>query len=105
MWLSVCALFVVYDTAMTPVEVFFGLKHSTFTSAIRWTSLFWWCADILVSFRTGYYVNGAVQMKAGKIARQYLTTYFLFDLTCVILEVMGGEFVGFSRTVKVLRLV
>lgn len=48
----------------------------------------YWTADICLSFVTGFFVHTHLQVDLRAIARRYLTSWFLFDITLVIVQWM-----------------
>ena len=53
---------------------------------LAWCLMFIWTLDIVLSFRTGVYVEGRLHMDSQTIAREYAKSWLLLDLGVVIVE-------------------
>ena len=94
---------------MHGISFFFGLvlNHKDINS---WTLTSFWVLDIVASFFTASYVNDTLSFSLADIAKGYLKSWFLFDITMlvpdlvgVVLELGDGP-VGIFRLLKVRRI-
>lgn len=46
-----------------------------------------WPLDIILDFNTGFYRKGHLRLKRSEIAQRYLSTWFAFDITMVVLDI------------------
>lgn len=109
-----------YDAIMIPLA-FFHLPEDGFYRVMEWIVRMYWTLDIFMAFITGNKNNdGAIDLRIKHIAKKYITSWFLFDLTLVSIdwsELLGGfdEFsiarmgklgksIRMVRMVRVLRL-
>mmetsp|Transcript_68594 Transcript_68594/g.222301 ORF Transcript_68594/g.222301 Transcript_68594/m.222301 type:complete len:913 (-) Transcript_68594:215-2953(-) len=56
---------------------------------LRWASLFgllFWTVDIVLSFMTGFYARGELEMNPKRVARRYLRSWFIPDIAVVLID-------------------
>mmetsp|Transcript_13234 Transcript_13234/g.30162 ORF Transcript_13234/g.30162 Transcript_13234/m.30162 type:complete len:735 (+) Transcript_13234:70-2274(+) len=106
-----------YDMVVIPLGAF-NPTPNWFLIGMDWMSLVFWTADMAASFLTGYIDKdtGATMMNPRAIARRYLRTWFLLDLTIVgfdwtysIMDIIlddtsAGESLNFGSLFRVLRV-
>merc|ERR1712147_455597 len=76
------------------------------------TCTVFWTIDIAMSFLTGFHIGGIVEMRLGKIARNYGKRWFPFDFLVISLDWLMmfmnsgvADLVGIMRISKVLRMI
>lgn len=85
-WQLVALVLVAYDLVTVPMQVF-SPPDSRFGTAMRWTTLIFWTANIFLSFFTGYLTeDGTVEMSLVKIQLRYLFTWFPIDFIVVAVD-------------------
>eukprot|EP00928_Gymnodinium_smaydae_P017849 TRINITY_DN16813_c0_g1_i1.p1 TRINITY_DN16813_c0_g1~~TRINITY_DN16813_c0_g1_i1.p1 ORF type:complete len:787 (-),score=139.73 TRINITY_DN16813_c0_g1_i1:17-2377(-) len=79
-WDFVSAVLMAYDVTILPVLAAFPVEKNLFIETMEWINLCFWTFDILMSFITGYVDKGKTITSPRLIARNYLKTWFLFDV-------------------------
>lgn len=98
------------ELTVTPYMVAWGLPALGVLKIWFWITLVFWMSDIVMSFTTGFYHEGEVEMKFSEIAKNYLHTYFFLDITVVASEFASlvldqtGHAVRFVLLMRCLRL-
>jgi len=101
-----CSLVCVFtDVMFTPYMLAWNVElHGTMRHASV-LLIFFWTLDIVVSFRTGYYSNGELEMRPSSIARNYMSKFFLLDLVLLLMDVIHILFRPLAeRTAGMLRI-
>ncbi|CAE8652401.1 unnamed protein product [Polarella glacialis] len=116
-WNVAGAMLVFYDALTIPVIV--GWEMSLDNGPLYAMFLFaltFWILDLLLTFHTGYYERGILQMSPRAIARNYMRTWLVLDLSILMLDFMtllvpqgsdgleGGRLARTVRVIRVLRL-
>ncbi|CAE7226211.1 TRPT1 [Symbiodinium sp. CCMP2592] len=86
--------FMTYDLFIIPASVFhWEQSMKDFVHAVQILSTAYWLLDIPASFFTAVYVNNTLLTKPSDIAKEYLKTWFFFDVFIVIPEILlwGGQ--------------
>merc|ERR1719159_996213 len=81
-WDVMGIVLIAWDVMWLPLNLSFDPEPILFTDFMFWLTLIFWTSDIALSFITGFYKNGEIVMHRAKIARNYLTTWFIPD--CLI---------------------
>jgi len=84
-WDIVSLFFVASDVIMVPTY-FLNVPTSPFWIACGWISRIFWLFDVLASFLTGTYVNGSLELRPWKVARNYVRSWFLLDLLIIFAQ-------------------
>eukprot|EP00435_Cladocopium_sp_Y103_P064768 s485_g26.t1 len=77
---------------------------------INWTLTSFWALDIVASFFTASYVNDTLSFSLAHIAKNYLKSWFLFDITMLIPDLVAVALesddgpLGIFRLLKVRRI-
>lgn len=83
---DVCAcMLLIYDCLMIPMQVF-ELPRNSWIVVSEWLRVIYWTLDICASFLTGIYVGSEPELRLKKIARNYLQSWFPFDVAVVLPE-------------------
>lgn len=86
MWDMVGFLLILWDTVMLPLE-FFKPDETRFIAVMTWLVRLYWTVDFPASFLTGYDLpEGSVETRPRKVARQYLKTWFGFDIVIITFD-------------------
>lgn len=108
---DLCALVVLfYDLTFTPYVVAWDVSISGALRVCAWITLLFWIADILISFGTGFYTEGELELRFEMVALRYLKTYFFLDITVVASELASllldasGPAVRVLVMLRILRL-
>jgi len=88
-WNMICMVNVIYDIMTMPLDAFDLSQARGFFSVMEWIMTVFWTIDMVLMFRTGYYVRTRLEMGAGAVAVHYLKTWFSVDLFVVVLEWAG----------------
>ena len=62
-----------------------------------------WPLDIILDFNTGFYRKGHLRVRRSEIAKRYMSTWFVFDVAMVILDISACTTADHSRS-RILRL-
>eukprot|EP00930_Biecheleria_cincta_P015588 TRINITY_DN12948_c0_g3_i2.p1 TRINITY_DN12948_c0_g3~~TRINITY_DN12948_c0_g3_i2.p1 ORF type:complete len:1228 (+),score=254.99 TRINITY_DN12948_c0_g3_i2:33-3716(+) len=83
-----------WDLSILPVDAGGAMLLCAFLFA-----LFYWCADVFMSFNTGIYQAGQLVTDRFKIFCNYMRTFFLFDMVLVGVDIATfyGQFGGSSE--------
>lgn len=76
----------VYDMILTPYALAWGTAFEGWLLAMSWLKLSYWTVDIGLSFITGYYTRGELEMRWYKIAKHYFQTFFVIDVFIVVCD-------------------
>ena len=77
------------------------LKHK---DIISWTLTSFWALDIVASFVTASYVNDTLSFSVADIAKGYLKSWFLFDITMLIPDLVAAVLDSSDGPVGIVRL-
>ena len=109
-WNMIVAICVLYDLIVIPLYAF-NLPTSVALTVFGWAIMLFWNLDFVISFRTGYYDQGALVMSPVRVALHYAKTWLLFDVCLISLDWIlagmdladsgGGQ--PWSRTLRMLR--
>ncbi|CAE7277002.1 Hcn3 [Symbiodinium necroappetens] len=102
-WDFASVTLIILDAFLLPLTMAFDLDVSPFTAeakggevllqVLAMTSLIFWPLDMVMSFNTGFYRKGALQLKRKDICLHYLKTWFAFDVCVLAVDYTAG-FVG-----------
>eukprot|EP00439_Symbiodinium_sp_Y106_P079457 s744_g18.t1 len=85
-WNMLTAITVLYDLIVIPLYAF-DLPQTVALTVFGWTIMLFWNVDLVISFRTGFYDEGALVMTPLRVAWHYCrTTWLLFDLALISLD-------------------
>jgi hypothetical protein len=114
LWDMMSLITVGIDMIMIPLY-FLEVPTNVATEVVSWSTRIFWTMDMPLSFCTGIMQpDGSCEMRFAKIARRYLSTWFMIDLTILAsdyLDMNRQDNLGFlrlgkaSRMVRVVRLV
>lgn len=119
---SLCGcLLILYDTATIPLLVF-DITETPVFQMLFYSALVFWILDVFLNFITGYHCHGRVEMRLTMIARRYLSSWFLPDMSIISVDLallilegddgssglfrLGrfGRFLRLFRAVRLLRI-
>eukprot|EP00929_Paragymnodinium_shiwhaense_P074131 TRINITY_DN37915_c0_g1_i4.p1 TRINITY_DN37915_c0_g1~~TRINITY_DN37915_c0_g1_i4.p1 ORF type:complete len:813 (-),score=138.56 TRINITY_DN37915_c0_g1_i4:575-3013(-) len=121
-WDLLAVAFLAYDFVVIPLYAF-DLPSTPELYAADILLLAYWTFDMGMSCSTGFYVNGMLRMEKNAIIRNYLQSWFSFDMLVLVPEwltiivgikrgsaglartIRGARFLRFVRFVRLLRLV
>lgn len=116
LWEGLGGLHIAWDVVMIPMTSF-DLPEAVIFALADWSTTFYWSLDIPYQFFVSYEEMGVVEKSPKKVALNYLKTWFLPDLSIVVLDwviIATGTHAGASRSwragkifkaVKVIRAV
>mmetsp|Transcript_113683 Transcript_113683/g.345850 ORF Transcript_113683/g.345850 Transcript_113683/m.345850 type:complete len:595 (-) Transcript_113683:119-1903(-) len=84
-WDLFSCFMVCYDVVTIPLMVF-EPEDSMLVLIMDVATTAFWSLDLPCSFLTGYYSEGSVEMRPRAIARQYLASWFVFDVCINIID-------------------
>mmetsp|Transcript_42725 Transcript_42725/g.110471 ORF Transcript_42725/g.110471 Transcript_42725/m.110471 type:complete len:768 (+) Transcript_42725:3-2306(+) len=104
-WDMVGTIFLMYDFIMFPIQAM-GPPELSWMFYLKLLTTTYWCIDLPSQFFLGFHNgnSGYVEMKPWPIARHYLRTWFLIDLTIVSLDVFFLIITMFEGLADVLRM-
>lgn len=99
-------IFLLADLTLMPGVLAFEFPTSAPIEAFMWFAAFFWSLDLFVSFNTGYYLKGQLEMRRHVIAWSYLRGWFILDFGVVCCDWTLLVFLTEgTRTLKLMRLV
>eukprot|EP00929_Paragymnodinium_shiwhaense_P004414 TRINITY_DN10532_c0_g1_i3.p1 TRINITY_DN10532_c0_g1~~TRINITY_DN10532_c0_g1_i3.p1 ORF type:complete len:779 (-),score=148.37 TRINITY_DN10532_c0_g1_i3:109-2445(-) len=109
-WDLISVVILAYDILTIPLMVF-DIPESRPIELLNQVCTVFWTMDIIISFLSGYHLDGLVELRPSRIGRRYLRTWFPFDVIIILLDwamyISGAGFaniVGVLRITKVLRI-
>lgn len=78
-----------YDSTMIPYQLAWDVEADQVFLITSWAMLIFWMFDMFMSFSTGYYSSGELEMRREAISRRYLRTWFVFDFTVNFGDLLG----------------
>lgn len=110
-WDSLAIVAICLEISVSPLFLYrLTQVEEKVADIISWTLTSFWALDIVASFFTASYVNDTLSFSLADIAKGYLKSWFLFDITMlvpdlvgVVLELGDGP-VGIFRLLKVRRI-
>mmetsp|Transcript_85586 Transcript_85586/g.163724 ORF Transcript_85586/g.163724 Transcript_85586/m.163724 type:complete len:800 (-) Transcript_85586:93-2492(-) len=100
------------DLVLFPVSFLFEVDSLVWFSSMSWISTLFWSLDMPVSFLSGYYANGVVEMRPSRVACHYMKSFFILDFMILMSDwftlLMAAMFeknslLRVSRTMKYYR--
>eukprot|EP00929_Paragymnodinium_shiwhaense_P068310 TRINITY_DN34328_c0_g1_i1.p1 TRINITY_DN34328_c0_g1~~TRINITY_DN34328_c0_g1_i1.p1 ORF type:complete len:913 (+),score=183.54 TRINITY_DN34328_c0_g1_i1:79-2817(+) len=84
-WNILCIHAILYDVIIMPAEAFQFDRQGLY-SYVEWFLTVFWTIDLILSFRTGYFIGAYLEMSQKQIALHYLQSCFVLDLVIVLVE-------------------
>jgi len=85
-WDFLAALCLIAELCLVPMSVF-DMDDTKGLFAFRVVVMFYWTADVGANFFAGYYLHhGEVELRFRVVARRYLTSWFMPDVSLVIID-------------------
>ncbi|CAK0884363.1 unnamed protein product [Prorocentrum cordatum] len=82
-WLSLWMVF--YDVTTVPLYTFYTFGHlPNEIVLLDWLARVFWTLDIPLSFTTGFYKEGYIEMRPKVVARAYVRSWLPFDILVVL---------------------
>lgn len=117
-WALLATVFIVWDMATIPLEIFPMDELSHVTFAVSAVSLVFWVADVPTHFLFGSQIRGIIEMRPARLAALYMRSWLLIDLMVILvdlalitLEVIRASDMNplfrsgrFFRTIRLVRL-
>jgi len=112
-WEMTGCIMVGYDVVMSPIGLLLDTENAWLTG-LSWTVNAFWTIDVLLNFCTGYHKGNRLIMRGDKIAKNYLQTWFLFDILVILPDWIGlgldshkdvVDTMSAMRLFKVIRLI
>jgi len=85
-WDVMACCVVMHDIFEVPLQAFNPDNTTPYAVFTKLFSQLFWNADILVSFRTGFFNNDDPVVDYKEVARNYIKTWFTFDITIVSID-------------------
>ncbi|CAE6961557.1 CNGA4 [Symbiodinium natans] len=106
-WDFVSVALIILDAFLLPLTMAFDLDFSPFMDnptggdvvlqILSVTSLIFWPLDMAMSFNTGFYRKGTLQLKRKDIAVNYFRTWFPFDVAVLVVDYAAGFLTNISE--------
>lgn len=118
-WDFVAVFLLFLDACLLPVSFAWEWEKDTTTASstvllvIFMVGLVFWSFDILLNFNTSYFAKGYLITSQRQIAKHYLSTWFLLDVSLVVLDYFtaahtlfedGFADLTYARLVRILRI-
>eukprot|EP00927_Polykrikos_kofoidii_P049077 TRINITY_DN43208_c0_g1_i1.p1 TRINITY_DN43208_c0_g1~~TRINITY_DN43208_c0_g1_i1.p1 ORF type:complete len:962 (-),score=102.49 TRINITY_DN43208_c0_g1_i1:11-2896(-) len=100
-WNGISLITIAYDMFMIPLLAF-DIGEGGVFSAISVLFTSFWACDLLLNFRTGYFVGTQLEMRPRNIALHYARTWLLADLIIVATDFLG-RFLSQIGTASLMR--
>jgi len=113
-WDIITMVLVAHDMAVIPVEMAFETGDNLMSDLLFYPCLLFWSADIPLTFMTGIYRKGRVETNSCHIAKEYVCTWLLLDVSMVAaiwseaiigLENRGVQLGRVGKTLRIVRVV
>ncbi|CAE7941398.1 Kcnh1, partial [Symbiodinium sp. KB8] len=85
-WDFINILILTVELILLPLHVFDAMVPTPFLIGLSWIIQIFWNLDIIVHFRTCFYMRGYAVKDARKIAQRYLRGWFLCDFSNVLAD-------------------
>jgi len=86
-WFDVAAsLALANDVLVTPFVLAWEIEVTTLVSILAMISAVYWTLFMVVKFFTGFYESGELRMTHKDVAKRYLRTTFIFDLSLTVMD-------------------
>eukprot|EP00929_Paragymnodinium_shiwhaense_P097539 TRINITY_DN59194_c0_g2_i2.p1 TRINITY_DN59194_c0_g2~~TRINITY_DN59194_c0_g2_i2.p1 ORF type:complete len:1004 (+),score=188.96 TRINITY_DN59194_c0_g2_i2:139-3150(+) len=86
-WNFLCVFFILYDFLMMPMTAFeLDETAQELHKLVDFAVAIFWTIDVLVSFRTAYFVGTRLEVSARSIAINYAMSNMLIDMCIVVVE-------------------
>eukprot|EP00439_Symbiodinium_sp_Y106_P053076 s407_g7.t1 len=85
-WDFINILILTVELILLPLHVFDGMVPTAFLIGLSWIIQLFWNLDIIVHFRTCFYMRGYAVRDARKIAQRYLRGWFVCDFSNVVAD-------------------
>eukprot|EP00928_Gymnodinium_smaydae_P092420 TRINITY_DN7629_c0_g1_i1.p1 TRINITY_DN7629_c0_g1~~TRINITY_DN7629_c0_g1_i1.p1 ORF type:complete len:699 (-),score=87.43 TRINITY_DN7629_c0_g1_i1:194-2290(-) len=82
-WDLLGGMLILYDMIVIPMVVFEPPAH-WFTTTMDWLTLVFWTLNVGATVTVGYVANGVTVMNPEKIVVNYLKSWFLIDMVCIL---------------------
>mmetsp|Transcript_120138 Transcript_120138/g.218339 ORF Transcript_120138/g.218339 Transcript_120138/m.218339 type:complete len:723 (+) Transcript_120138:2-2170(+) len=111
LWDMLGLCFIGLEVIVLPLQLFTdpNKKVAVYTT-LNLCSLLYWSVDIFASFITAYYTgDGDLEKRKSLIAKNYLKSWFVIDVICVLVDILSlvaqglKSTTGFVRFVKILK--
>jgi len=110
-WNIVSLCLIAWDIFVIPLSAFDVGDEAGFV-VLEWIATIFWTIDVLLSFRTGFFVGSSIEMRPKRIAIHYAKTWLGADLVIVTLEwvnrvanvVGSASLLRSSRVFRTIRL-
>jgi hypothetical protein len=104
-WNALSLFLILYDVLMMPMSVF-GVGEGSFFEVLEWLFTIFWTLDVLLTFRTGFFIGAHVELRPAQIARHYATTWLPVDVAVVVIEWVGRftEVIGSASLLRTSRI-
>lgn len=90
---NVCGfVMLLYDLVVMPVVLAWDLPFEGSLIVLAWLSLAFWVCDLLLSFFTGFFQEGELNMDVQAAAWHYFRTWFLPDVLVVLCDLLSLVF-------------
>ncbi|CAK9039765.1 cGMP-gated cation channel alpha-1 (Cyclic nucleotide-gated cation channel 1) (Cyclic nucleotide-gated channel alpha-1) (CNG channel alpha-1) (CNG-1) (CNG1) (Cyclic nucleotide-gated channel [Durusdinium trenchii] len=114
LWSFVGSIFILWDLVTIPLEMYDIPKFLAFLEVFGYVTFGFWILDMPTHLIFGREINGKVELRPWKLAREYLYSWFFLDLLVISIDVglmllqeaMSGGWrsARFLRTLRLLRL-
>jgi len=85
-WALLATLFIVWDMATIPLEIFPMAGFTNVTFAVAAVSLAFWVADVPTHFLFGSQIRGIIEMRPARLAALYMKSWLLIDLMVILVD-------------------
>lgn len=101
----------IFDLLLTPVILAWEVQINGSLKVVNRLSLAFWSIDMVLNFSTGFFRYGEMVMERREIAKHYVGSYFILDISLILSDIIGNVFTGVdssgtssARLVKIGRL-
>jgi len=79
-----------YDLVLTPFAIAWEVDMTGILAIGTYITASFWICDLIVSFRTGYYTQGRLEMSPRRIALHYMKRTFIIDLVVIVTDLLSA---------------
>ena len=94
----------IYVALVAPYRIGFGVDAVGHWLVFETAIDFLFMADVMINFRTGYYLEDEEVMDSWRVAKHYISTWFLLDIvTCIPFDLLTATADAETSYAKLLK--
>jgi len=97
-WSLVAAISILYEMVIVPMQLSNLVPEKNWLASIDYVLFTFWCFDLILNFRTGYYEGGVAEVRPHKVATKYFKTWFFCDAVILVVDVVFFVLLGVASS-------